>query len=87
MLNHLHFGRGHFHLHLEHFTQEVTFFIHDYVICDAAVEVWDAATLKSSGTSAFERTRNFLGHASYHNNNNVHLSCAHQRPERSHDTY
>ena len=22
-----------------------------------------------------------------HNNNNVHLSCAHQRPERSHDTY
>ena len=21
------------------------------------------------------------------NNNNVHLSCAHQRPERSHDTY
>ena len=23
----------------------------------------------------------------YNNNNNVHLSCAHQRPERSHDTY
>ena len=23
----------------------------------------------------------------YFNNNNVHLSCAHQRPERSHDTY
>ena len=22
-----------------------------------------------------------------HNNNNVHLSCAHQRPEHSHDTY
>ena len=22
-----------------------------------------------------------------HNNNNVHLSCAHQCPERSHDTY
>ena len=22
-----------------------------------------------------------------YNNNNVHLSCAHQRPERSHDTY
>ena len=22
-----------------------------------------------------------------HSNNNVHLSCAHQRPERSHDTY
>ena len=21
------------------------------------------------------------------NNNNVHLSCAHQHPERSHDTY
>ena len=21
------------------------------------------------------------------NDNNVHLSCAHQRPERSHDTY
>ena len=21
------------------------------------------------------------------NNNNVHLSCAHQRPERSHNTY
>ena len=21
------------------------------------------------------------------NNNNVHLSCAHQQPERSHDTY
>ena len=21
------------------------------------------------------------------NNNNVHLSCAHQRPERLHDTY
>ena len=21
------------------------------------------------------------------NNNNVHLSCAYQRPERSHDTY
>ena len=21
------------------------------------------------------------------NNNNIHLSCAHQRPERSHDTY
>ena len=21
------------------------------------------------------------------NNNHVHLSCAHQRPERSHDTY
>ena len=25
-------------------------------------------------------------HARKHNNNNVHLSCAHQRPERSHDT-
>ena len=24
---------------------------------------------------------------SANNNNNVHLSCAHQRPERSHDTY
>ena len=23
----------------------------------------------------------------YNNNNNVHLLCAHQRPERSHDTY
>ena len=23
----------------------------------------------------------------YNNNNNVHLSCAHQRPEHSHDTY
>ena len=23
----------------------------------------------------------------HNNNNNVHLSCAHQRPERSHDTY
>ena len=23
----------------------------------------------------------------YNNNNNVHCSCAHQRPERSHDTY
>ena len=23
----------------------------------------------------------------FHNNNNVHLSCTHQRPERSHDTY
>ena len=23
----------------------------------------------------------------FNNNNNVHLSCAHQRPERSHDTY
>ena len=22
-----------------------------------------------------------------YNNNNVHLSCAHQRPQRSHDTY
>ena len=22
-----------------------------------------------------------------YNNNNVHLSCAHQRPEHSHDTY
>ena len=21
------------------------------------------------------------------NDNNIHLSCAHQRPERSHDTY
>ena len=25
--------------------------------------------------------------AHYNNNNNVHLSCAHQCPERSHDTY
>ena len=24
---------------------------------------------------------------SHNNNNNVHLSCAHQRPERSNDTY
>ena len=23
----------------------------------------------------------------YNNNNNVHLLCAHQHPERSHDTY
>ena len=23
------------------------------------------------------------GHQNYYNNNNVHLSCAHQRPERS----
>ena len=23
----------------------------------------------------------------YNNNNNVHLSCVHQRPERPHDTY
>ena len=26
-------------------------------------------------------------HLKHNNNNNVHLSCAHQRPERSHDTY
>ena len=31
-------------------------------------------------------TENFLP-CSSSNNNNVHLSCAHQRPERSHDTY
>ena len=28
-----------------------------------------------------------LEHYSVYNNNNVHLSCAHQCPERSHDTY
>ena len=28
-----------------------------------------------------------IGEPSSLNNNNVHLSCAHQRPERSHDTY
>ena len=27
-----------------------------------------------------------VGHSN-NNNNNVHLSCAHQCPERSHDTY
>ena len=27
------------------------------------------------------------GSRKINNNNNVHLSCAHQRPERSHDTY
>ena len=26
-------------------------------------------------------------HIIYNNNNSVHLSCAHQCPERSHDTY
>ena len=26
-------------------------------------------------------------YANNNNNNNVHLSCAHQLPERSHDTY
>ena len=31
------------------------------------------------GTFSDDRARN--------NNNNVHLSCAHQRPERSYDTY
>ena len=31
----------------------------------------------------------FIIYLSYggNNNNNVHLSCAHQCPERSHDTY
>ena len=29
----------------------------------------------------------FLNTSLNNNNNNVHLSCAHQHPERSHDTY
>ena len=30
----------------------------------------------------------YIGDFNFHyNNNNVHLSCAHQRAERSHDTY
>ena len=28
-----------------------------------------------------------VGEEGYYNNNKVHLSCAHQRPERAHDTY
>ena len=28
-----------------------------------------------------------LEKVSFNNNNNVHLLCAHQRPERSHNTY
>ena len=40
------------------------------------------------------RNRRLIGDGSpgrpprlYSNNNDVHLSCAHQRPKRSHDTY
>ena len=31
--------------------------------------------------------RYIKSHQQQNNNNKVHLSCAHQRPERSHDTY
>ena len=34
-----------------------------------------------------ETAHSGLVHNNNNNNNNVHLSCAHQRPERSHDTY
>ena len=37
-----------------------------------------------------EQPVSVVGHNKKNNNesnNNVHLSCAHQRPERSHDTY
>ena len=39
--------------------------------------------------SQLERIRGQLALVTFNNNNNnnVHLSCAHQRPERSHDTY
>ena len=36
---------------------------------------------------ASNRVKNCSMHFNNNNNNNVHLSCAHQRPERSHDTY
>ena len=38
-----------------------------------------------SGVTVLEVWRPFRGPCC--NNNNVHLSCAHQRPERSYDTY
>ena len=52
---------------------------------DRRVNVSLLHTVKNKVTSSKigrERER-----ATPNNNNNVHLSCAHQRPERSHDTY
>ena len=57
-----------------------------------------SADVKASGTKCKFRCRQFsiqyvetryffVMFHSLNNNNNVHLSCAHQRPERSHDTY
>ena len=37
--------------------------------------------------SGLNASREICVKVSFLNNNNVHLSCAHQRPERSHDTY
>ena len=55
--------------------------------------VWLFPPVSQSGESSGESvSRHLSGNVSHrtrcdNNNNNVHLSCAHQRPERSHDTY
>ena len=42
----------------------------------------------SAETALLRVLGNFLVASDCNNdNNNLHLSCAHQRPERSHDTY
>ena len=43
-------------------------------------------SLSGLRTTVLYSLYNQLGHVTEYNNN-VHLSCAHQRPERSHDTY
>ena len=44
-------------------------------------------TQRQSGSFEAESIANSIIVMRIYNNNNVHLSCAHQRPERSHDTY
>ena len=45
---------------------------------------FDARNADTKARFCFEALVNIVVN---NNNNNVHLSCAHQRPERSHDTY
>ena len=64
---------------------------HSYVLCVNFVNVltiladWDMKVCKTSKSVGLHEVRD-RAHSLWINNN-VHLSCAHQRPELSHDTY
>ena len=48
---------------------------------------WLRTRPHDSGTDKSTKAAQSAGRCNVNNNNNVHLSCTHQRPERSHDTY
>ena len=66
---------------------------HSYVLRVNFVNVltiladWDVKVCKTSKSVGLQEARDMAHSLWINNNDNVYLSCAHQRPERSHDTY